>query len=68
MIKVEQVKQRLEEDEVVRGKSLNCYNVDLREDVYKVFVRSDVQRAQLGNVRQFKEDIMTLMKEIRQIE
>ena len=59
------MKLRLEEDEVVRGTSLNYYNVDLREDVYKVFVGSDVQRAQLNNVRQFKEDIMTLIKEIR---
>jgi hypothetical protein len=63
--KVEQVKLRLEEDEVVRGTWLNYYNVDLREDVYKVFVGSDVQRAQLNNVRQFKEEIMTLIKEIR---
>jgi len=63
--KVEQVKLRLEEDEVVRGTWLNYYNVDLREDVYKVFVGSDVQRAQLNNVRQFKEDIMNLIKEIR---
>ncbi len=65
MKKVEQVKLRLEEDEVVRGTWLNYYNVDLREDVYKVFVGSDVQRAQLNNVRQFKEEIMTLIKEIR---